>query len=95
MKPAAKWTMITGGALTLGGSVLGLIGTVIGMRGSFNTLETSGANHTEALASDIGVTLMSTVGGIILGGLGLLIFLGGVVIWLVTRKSATPPPINP
>lgn len=87
--------MITGGALTLGGPVLGLIGTVVGMIGSFNTLETSGAKDTEALASDIGVSLISTVSGIILGGLGLVIFFVGLIIWLVTRKTATPPPINP
>jgi len=37
-KPAVKWTMITGGVLTIGGPVLGVLGTVIGMMFSFNTL---------------------------------------------------------
>lgn len=57
MKPATKWTMITGGALTLGGPMLGVLGTVIGMMSSFNTLGKSGTADAEALASDIGVSL--------------------------------------
>lgn len=49
--------MITGGALTLGGPMLGVLGTVIGMMSSFNTLGKSGTADAEALASDIGVSL--------------------------------------
>ena len=94
MKPAVKWTMIVGAALTLGGPMLGVLGTVIGMMSSFNTLGKSGTADTEALASDIGVTLMSTAGGIIIGGIGFLVIIVGLIIWLVMRKTESPPPLK-
>jgi biopolymer transport protein ExbB/TolQ len=94
MNPAAKWTLITGGVLTLCGPVIGLLGTVISMMGSFKTLETSGVSDTDALASDISMTLLTTTGGIILGGIGVAILIVGLVIWLATRNVAKPPTLN-
>jgi len=93
MNPLAKWFLIGGGALTLGGPSLGVLGTVIGMMGSFDTLGKAGVADPEALASNIGISLMSTAGGLILGGIGIVILAAGVIILISTKQSPSPPPI--
>jgi len=90
MNPIAKWTMIAGGALTLGGPILGLLGTVFGMMFSFKTLGISGVQNPESLSSNISTVLVSTACGIILGGLGIFILIAGSSIWLLTRRQAKP-----
>ena len=88
MKPALKWTIIAGGAATLCGPAIGALGTVIGMMGAFNTLGASGVASPEKLSVDISITLMSTAIGLIVGGIGLLVFLTALIVWLCTRKGA-------
>jgi hypothetical protein len=93
MNPLAKWFLITGGALSLGGPAIGVLGTVIGMMGSFDTLGKEGIADPEALASNIGVSLFSTAGGFILGIIGVVILIAGVIILFATKSQQTPPPI--
>lgn len=86
--------MIIGGIMTLAGPALGVLGTVIGMIGGFNTLGESGIAHTDKLSSDISSVMISTVVGISIGvtGLGVLVF--GLIFWRCTRVAPTAPPIN-
>ncbi|MFM8715750.1 MAG: MotA/TolQ/ExbB proton channel family protein [Spartobacteria bacterium] len=93
MNPLAKWFLIIGGALTLGGPAIGLLGTVFGMTGSFDTLKKQGVSDPEALASNIGQSLMSTAGGFVIGFIGFLILVAGIIILLATRSKKVPPPI--
>jgi biopolymer transport protein ExbB/TolQ len=94
MNPLAKWLLIGGGILTLGGPALGVLGTVIGMMGSFNTLGKDGVASPESLASNIGVTLMSTAGGIVIGAIGVCVLVAGVIILIATKQKTTPPPLT-
>jgi len=94
MNPLAKWFLIGGGVLTLGGPALGVIGTVIGMIGSFDTLGKAGVADPESLASNVGISLMSTATGIVLGAIGLCILIAGVIILIATRQKPTPPPLT-
>ncbi len=94
MNPLAKWLLIGGGTLTLGGPALGVLGTVIGMMGSFNTLEKRGVADPESLASNIGVALMFTAGGIAIGIVGVCVLVAGVTILFATKQKPTPPPLT-
>ena len=94
MNPLAKWFLIGGGALTLGGPALGVLGTVIGMMSSFDTLGKAGVADPESLASHIGITLMSTVAGFVLGIIGVCLLAAGVIILIATRRKTTPPPLT-
>jgi len=91
MNPLAKWFLIGGGILTLGGPALGVLGTVIGMMGSFNTLGKEGVADPESLASNIGVSLISTTGGFVIGVFGVCILVAGVIILIATKQKSTPP----
>ncbi len=93
MNPLAKWFLIGGGVLTLGGPALGVLGTVIGMVWSFNTLGREGVADPESLSSNIGVSLMSTTGGFVLGVFGLSILIAGIIIMIATKQKPTPPPL--
>jgi len=94
MNPLAKWLLISGGALTLGGPGLGVLLTVFGMMGSFKTLNESGVTDAETLATNIGYTLISTMGGFLIGALGILILIAGGIVHFSTRTSSTPLPIG-
>jgi len=94
MNPLAKSFLIGGGILTLGGPALGVLGTVIGMMGSFNTLGKEGVADPEALASNIGVSLISTTGGFVIGVFGVCILVAGVIILIATKQKSTPPPLT-
>ena len=93
MKPVLKWTMISGGTLTLCGPAIGFLGTVIGMMRSFNTLGASGVATPERLSADISITLVSTAVGLVVGCIGFVAFLTALIVWLCTR--AKTPPIAP
>lgn len=93
MNPLAKWFLITGGGLTLGGPAIGVLGTVIGMMGSFDTLGKEGVADPEALASHIGVSLFSTASGFILGIIGVVVLIAGLIILFATKSQQTPPSI--
>ena len=87
MKPAIKWTMITGGAIAVAGPALGLLGTVIGMIASFGTLGASGVAKPEGLARGISTALLTTFGGLIVGGIGLAAVIVALIVWLCTRTK--------
>lgn len=93
MNSNAKWILITGGALTLGGPAIGALGIVIGMMGSFDTLGKEGVSDPKALASQIGVSLVFPVGGFIIGVIGVVVLIAGLIILFATKSRQAPPPI--
>ena len=81
--------MIAGGAIAGGGPALGLLGTVIGMVGSFKTLGASGVAKPEDLSRCISAALLSTFGGLIAGGIGLAVVIICLIVWLCTRTKTS------
>ncbi len=78
MKTKGKKLAITGSILLLGGPLFGLMGTIIGMLSAFQTMGSEGSENAEALASDIGFSLITTTIGLcigIIGGIMMLIAL--------------------
>ena len=86
--------MIVGGAVTIGGPMLGVLGTVLGMMQGFETLDKSGVADPDGLASNIGVALISTLIGIGVGGVGLIALTVGLIMWFSAKRSSTPPPLQ-
>jgi len=84
--------MIVGGALTIGGPMMGVLGTVLGMIQGFGTLEKAGVADPAGLASNIGVALVSTFIGIGLGGIGVVVLIVGFIMWQAGKSSSTSPP---
>ena len=81
MNTKGKKLAITGSILLLGGPILGYVGTIIGMLSAFQTMGSEGTENTEALASDIGFSLVTTSIGLcigIIGGIMMLIALFAV-----------------
>jgi biopolymer transport protein ExbB/TolQ len=64
---------IAGAACQLGPSI-GLAGTVIGMMGVFDTLDSSGLSDPSRLNESISQVLISTEAGLIIGTVGLILF---------------------
>jgi len=93
MKTGAFWTMIFGGVVTLGAPLIGLLGTVLGMMRSFAVLGENGVADPKGLAESVGQSLMASMSGLFIGGFGLVIFLGGLIIWLAAKSGKVPPPI--
>ncbi|MGC3992305.1 MAG: MotA/TolQ/ExbB proton channel family protein [Chthoniobacteraceae bacterium] len=54
--------MAMGGLLTLG-PLWGILGTVLGMTAAFDHLQSTGVNAPQAVAHDLGYTLLSTAAG--------------------------------
>jgi biopolymer transport protein ExbB/TolQ len=79
--------MITGGAITVAGPALGLLGTVIGMIGSFRTLGESGVAKPENLSLCVSAALLSTFGGLVAGVVGLVVLVTALIVWLCTRTK--------
>lgn len=63
------------GAICSCGPLIGLIGTVVAMLSAFQTMDSGSEGSPEALANDIGIHLISTTIGLILGILGLVLIL--------------------
>ncbi len=63
---------IAGAACQLG-PIIGLAGTVIGMMGAFDTLGSSGVGDPSRLSESIGHVLISTVAGLIICTVGLIL----------------------
>jgi biopolymer transport protein ExbB len=63
IKPYQKWVSYFG-VLAQVSPMLGLMGTVIGMVGAFATLSQTGGAEPAALAGDISVALLTTLGGL-------------------------------
>lgn len=88
MKPHLKWTLITGTVLTLGGPIVGACATVLGMMQAFAVLGKEGAANMTGMSSAISNVLIFTVAGIIVGGIGVVVLLIGLILWL----NAKPKP---
>lgn len=74
MKTKGRKLALWGAWLQLG-LVFGLLGTVIGMIGAFNTIEAEGDGSAEALANNISIALNTTAIGIIAGLIGIVLLL--------------------
>ncbi len=82
---------ILGLVFALGGPMVGLIGTVLAMIGAFNQLGANGINDPQALATDIGTSLISTMSGLVVGvALGLPLIVIALVLHFATRKPRAP-----
>ena len=86
--------MIGGGAVALGAPSSGLLATIFGMTRSFAVLKESGVSDPKLLADAVGQTLVATASGLFIGGMGLVVFLGGLIVWLAQRSGSTPPPLS-
>ncbi len=74
MNQKGKQLAIWGVALQLG-TVVGLIGTIIGMVQAFGRLATSETAQAAALANDISIALYSTVAGLVVALVGDILIL--------------------
>ena len=94
MKTAPKWTLIAGIVCMLGAPLAGPIFTVIGMIGAFHILGQNGISNPQALSTYIGVALVATMAGLIVGlTLGVPLIVIAVILHFATKP---PPPIpNP
>ena len=69
------------GCLLMMSPVFGMISTVLGMRGAFASLGSSGIGDPQALSDHIGTTLISTAVGIALVPVGLISFIISLVLF--------------
>jgi len=89
MKNIVKWPLIIGVILFIGGPVIGVSGTVLGMIGAFNTLSESGTADTEKLSESVSASMITTFIGIPVGLLGLVLLLFSLVAFLITQNKKT------
>ena len=82
------------GALLTAAPLFGVAGTIVGMIRAFNTLGSSGIGDPKALGDSIGVTLFSTVAGLLLCPVGIIV-LTLSLIFLSRLRRTTPPPLPP
>ena len=75
MNNEGKALAIWGAALQVAAPLIGLVGTVVGMVSSFESMGAGGTGSPEELAGHIGVALISTSIGLILGFVGLVLML--------------------
>lgn len=80
--------VVVGSILSLG-VVWGVIGTVIGMVRAFHTMGGDGVNvdNADALASDIGLTTMSTAIGLLMTPVGVVLLAIGIP-WMIRQRKA-------
>jgi biopolymer transport protein ExbB/TolQ len=93
MKRLSKIMLITGITM-LGAPLIGIVFTVVGMIGAFHQLEGPGISNPQALSQSIGLTLIATAGGLIIGIIGCLLVLAAVIVHFST-KSAAPSVSSP
>lgn len=75
--------LIVLGSLLVLGPLWGLLGTIVGMIRSFETVaQQAGAAKAEQLASGISLSLWSTAAGLAIEPIGLAVLIAGIV-WLV------------
>jgi biopolymer transport protein ExbB/TolQ len=86
--------IVLGGLLTCS-PIVGLVGTFIGMRRAFDTLGNSGIGDPQKLSDGIGTTLISTVLGIAVLPIGILLLVVSIVSFVRLSQPAPPPPPNP
>jgi biopolymer transport protein ExbB/TolQ len=86
-------SLMTLGVLMLLGPVWGLLGTVVGMVRAFGELSQSGAADAGTLASSIDLSLWTTVIGLAIFPVGLILLIVGI-IWLVKVNRRNQEPSN-
>ena len=89
--------LVAGGILALG-PVWGLLGSSIGMVLAFDNLSSAGPQKDAALANNISLALLSTIGGMVACPVGVVLLVIGLVM-LVKRSKAeearrTGPPAH-
>jgi biopolymer transport protein ExbB/TolQ len=95
MKNAAFWTMMGGGVVAVAAPAIGAVGSVVAMTRGFSVLEKSGVAEPAELALAVGDSLTRTLYGLCGGGLGLVIFVVGFLMWCLAKKSPPPLPAVP
>ncbi|MDR1191534.1 MAG: MotA/TolQ/ExbB proton channel family protein [Verrucomicrobiales bacterium] len=89
-----KKTLIISGIITIIAPMFGMTGTVIGMLQAFGTLGQPGVANMNGLSAAISGVLVSTVAGLVIGGVSFIVFIVTLVCWLLNRKlssSASTP----
>jgi len=90
-----KWPVvgIIVGILLMLTSLIGPLGTMLGMARAFETLGASGPGDPEVLASAISETLIASAAGIIVGIPGFILFVVSLVFFFVERSKPQAPPM--
>jgi hypothetical protein len=89
MKPAIKRTLVSGAILTVGGTLLGTVGTVLGMTHAFGTLHAQGIVNPVEISSALSWVFLVTLVGTLLGAIGVIVLFIGAILWISSR---TPKP---
>jgi biopolymer transport protein ExbB/TolQ len=87
----AIWISIAGVTIP---PMFGLVGTVVGMVGAFGELSKTGEADPEALAGDISVALLTTMWGLVVSAIALLVLIGVLIRFFTLPKVAGVPPRN-
>ena len=85
MNTKGKKLAITGSALLLGGPLFGFIGTIIGMFSAFQTMGSEGSENADAIAADIGFSVITTSIGLCIGIIGGVMML--VALFIVKYRA--------
>lgn len=78
---------IGSGILMIVAPLFGLLGTVFGMVGAFDTLGIEGGADPGQLAGDISLALTTTAGGLVISALSLIVFLVSLVLMIRSRPG--------
>jgi len=89
VKPRLKWTLIAGMVFTLGAPFIGLMFTVIAMVMAFHTLGENGISDPKTLSASIGMALISTEIGIVLGILGLPLIVVALILHFTKNRGGS------
>jgi hypothetical protein len=99
MSTAVKVLLIVGLSLLAVGPCSGVGGTVLGILEVYETMALAGEMGDPSLmAAGISKALVSTVFGLVIGGLGLLVTLIGLIVYIATRPGrgqSLPPQATP
>jgi flagellar motor component MotA len=71
--------------------MVGLVGTVFGMRRAFGELSTSGAGDTAALSEGISVALLSTAWGMAVSVVAFIVLIGVIIRFFTLPKVVVSP----
>lgn len=86
-RPRSVIWMCIGAALAMVGLIGGGIGMAIGVTGSHRVLERSGNGDPGALSKNIETTLLSTTIGLVACGIGVLIFVVALILYITGRNK--------
>lgn len=84
--------IFVGSLLTLAPIFIGLIGSLIGMMGAFETLGKGGIADPQALSTHIAHVLFSTMAGLVLFPVGIVTLVVSIIFY-VRRPPLAPPPL--